>query len=609
MKGINDIGNGRGFIYVTDNDSKIELNIKNDRAGVRAAKLLALQAAPFFKNTSAAATITINFAVPPTGNITAITIDTINQIGASLLITGLTNNTIAAKIATEINKFAPAGSDYTAIAISNEVIIYAPPASGSTANNKFITVTTDFAQTSITTTLFAGGSEGDQRIDKANGYRFFLDADYGTGQCTGDGTAAEGVITNAIEITNDVVVRSDEKGLTIINKSILADTFLPERQGQKTIVILDTEALAVTDDLVTIDTRNFIEGDEVEIRGKAITRKTTIHDKNDSFVTSLIKNIKLKQSSTYVTDDSATSILFRLAKNLPAEESAIPLWLEVSRSVPGVASVGAFRTADGSTLDPSTPASNTFPIHPNPGSSTMAVLPAGFIEIKQPINKQFIQLTGTVTLTGNFNISILSSGLKRGDVFYIYSIARVTTGAFLFTVSAPTGVSITVPSTTALSGFWWIYGYYDGTNTWLNLLPDFSGDKFRLEPVFLNALSITKDKLETTLTKEAIILDASFETGEQGDHKIELNYPGTITKIFISVKKVMGAADAGTVTVKNNALAVMATVSIPQATIAGTTFAVSPTANNTFIADDDIIITTAKTTSGGKIIVTLHITR
>lgn len=123
--------------------------------------------------------------------------------------------------------------------------------------------------------------------------------------------------------------------------------------------------------------------------------------------------------------------------------------------------------------------------------------------------------------------------------------------------------------------------------------------------------NITVAKLESDLQYESRDIAVSFESGEVGDFKIEMHYPGTITGIYAYATKAIAATDDATITPKNNAGTTMTdgvitfTASDPR----GTAQTATPSANNTFVAGDILTFTCAKTTAGGKVMISLKILR
>jgi hypothetical protein len=110
---------------------------------------------------------------------------------------------------------------------------------------------------------------------------------------------------------------------------------------------------------------------------------------------------------------------------------------------------------------------------------------------------------------------------------------------------------------------------------------------------------------------DVITLDVSFETGELGDFKVSIPYACTVTEIYAYAYKAIAATDNGTIVPKNNGGTTMTagTITFTASDARGTAYTSSPSANNTFSAGDLLTLTTAKTTAGGKVLVSIKVTR
>lgn len=110
---------------------------------------------------------------------------------------------------------------------------------------------------------------------------------------------------------------------------------------------------------------------------------------------------------------------------------------------------------------------------------------------------------------------------------------------------------------------------------------------------------------------DVITLDVSFETGELGDFKISIPYACTVTEVYAYAYKAIAATDNGTIVPKNNGGTTMTagTITFTASDARGTAYTSSPSANNTFSAGELLTLTTAKTTAGGKVLVSIKVTR
>jgi len=112
-----------------------------------------------------------------------------------------------------------------------------------------------------------------------------------------------------------------------------------------------------------------------------------------------------------------------------------------------------------------------------------------------------------------------------------------------------------------------------------------------------------------TLT-EIITVPISLATGEQTATKIFFPYKVTVNKIRGIVMKAIAAVDNGTIQGANstgNSAAGLITATASDAL--NVEYSVSPTSNNIVSANSYYILTSAKATAGGKVLVSLEVTR
>ena len=82
--------------------------------------------------------------------------------------------------------------------------------------------------------------------------------------------------------------------------------------------------------------------------------------------------------------------------------------------------------------------------------------------------------------------------------------------------------------------------------------------------------------------------------------------------VYAIATKAIAATDAGTVVLKDNAgttMTVTTPISFAASDAFGTAYTSAVTASNTFVAGDILTILTAKTTAGGKVLISLEVTR
>jgi hypothetical protein len=332
-KGIQDLGIGLGYVYVTEPDgSTVLYNVSNDINGVRnTVKPLAAAAASLNSNRSASTDLVVD-AVSGTGNITAITIGGVNQISSAINVSGKTIVDIANEIRDAINSYSTTGVEYRAVSVSNVVKIIADESAGSSVNGLSVAVTTDDPSNILTeVSSLSGGANSDSIFDEVSGYRFFLDADYAIPVgpsdcgCAGEGEANEGDLSNAIEITKDLIVQGIQHNIETEELPILSGVIEPVRSALISYVKIDTESAAATDDLDTINPVGYSDGDIIIINGTDAGRIATLKHGID--------NIWLESGIDYETGDKTRSI------GLRKEDNA---WYEIFRTK------NTFTIADGS---------------------------------------------------------------------------------------------------------------------------------------------------------------------------------------------------------------------------------------------------------------------
>lgn len=585
MKQYNDIGNGDGWVYVTEPDgTTIVKNIPNLCEATKIIKLLGIEAAAPSGNLISFGIVEIT-EVSGTNNVTGILVAGVNQMSEDEDVTGLSKAQLATAITNNINAFTPAtGIDYTASAVDVFVYLFAGVDDGSAPNgNAVVFATDDPANIAADTTDFSGGADSNKIYDESNGFRFFLDADYAASStsCSGDGTAVQGDLSNAIEITNDVIILQGSN--KIITVTIANDAISPTRTGREYDIELGTEGAAATDDLITINPAGHSSGDIIRLRGadpaKIVTVKTT-------------GNIDLEGGSTFDTGDYGKTITLQLFKKGGAAND-LWYWFEVSRSTQSVASVADFRT-------------NDFPFISTEGRDTIALVASGTINLEPNTDKKLQETSGTVTLTNLLEIVISTGAAIAGDIFNIVHKGGVTIGVFDFKIA---GIKLTANQ--ALQGGWVIQGYYDGSSWRPVIFPIFNQDAnpATIENDQIKTGTIEIQKMEAAHQKSSKTVPLSFETGYVGAQKAPMAYPGTVNKITAYITKDIESSNDASIIIKDNAGVAMGAITITAGATIGNAFTVSPTTNNTFVTDDVLTFETAKTTKGGEVNVFIDYTR
>lgn len=312
-KGIYDLGNNMGFIYVVGSDGSTILQyLPNTPAGSFQAKSLANSSRSVGQNLVAVGKIVIN-STDGTGDITGITIDGVNQISTTIsYVLATSEATVASQIVDAINSHIPSGNNYTARLDQENatVYIYAPVSAGSSVNEEAISVV-NTGNITVTTTALDGGADGDLTYDESTGYRFFLDANYGTGTCAGDGVALPYDKTNAFEITNYIVPRALNAINPIIDVTISGGVIAPQtRMSSITKYRVTNQSSATTDALTYISTDNFSEGDILTLFMEVDDSYFTVSNAGDSGSNMVLTSSSYKIGDHQYRNDIYSSITF-----------------------------------------------------------------------------------------------------------------------------------------------------------------------------------------------------------------------------------------------------------------------------------------------------------
>jgi hypothetical protein len=328
MKGINDFGNGLGYLYQTALDGTTILSVKeNNLEGADIFRRLAVSNAPLSVARSAVGSITIT-NVAAAGNLTAIAINGVDQIAGAVAITSSTPSVEAALWAAAINGFSPSsGPKFTASAQGDTIYLFSPEQGSEAVNGWGILVVVDVGSITTTTENFVNGSENTGVYDKSTGRRYWIDADYGVAGVVGSTPAQPDVITYALEITKYISKRGLENGFftdTIVVANDAIDNF--ERVSAIQTLYIDTEGGAPTDTLIRINPNGYAEGDIIVVRGVSSAKVTTIVSAPVASGTS--PNIYLNNDNSWATDGNNASLF------LQYKYDAIlgPVWLEVTKT-------------------------------------------------------------------------------------------------------------------------------------------------------------------------------------------------------------------------------------------------------------------------------------
>lgn len=464
------IGTGIGYVYETDIAGTIITSVMdNTPEGYAALLKSALSAAPFPSNTAAFGVVQITAGG---GTVTNVTVNGVTVTSGATA--GATPAITATNLAANINSFASV-PDYTAEAVNDEVYIYASADEGDTPNT-YPVVATAVAPTTAVTTDMTGGSDsaGTYNTNPAFGKRYWLNS---------DSTATPYSLTGSIEITDKIIIRGTNSASVLRRQiQIATGAITVSREADYQTVLVSTEALAPADDLDTIATAGYSNGDRLLILGRVTAQVVTVKNATG--------NIFLANGQDFVSGD-ATNLLMLVYLDPPLGTAG---WYEVNRTpYPGY-TVASVRAA-GIAL-------------PAQGVNTNVLTNAGgTINLTPGTSKEYQLITGSATLAAPYNFTFIGTPMD-GDRFYFDYRATMTVAASTITIA---GIQLT--SAEALAGASVIYAYYDTASAaWkAQILTR------ETSPILLNAISdvgtravITEETLRSaTLNAGTLATDGS----------------------------------------------------------------------------------------------------
>lgn len=296
---INDLGNGSGYLYITDASDNILTAEINTPQGYRNIRGSGLTVAPIAARKSSVGTITVTSA-SGAGTIDDITVDGISQIASSISITSSTPSDVAIDIASYINAYTPSsGYDYTAVSNGAVVDIIGPDSVGSDPNGYVVAITKTSAST-FTTTNMSGGSSNNGIIDDVLGLKFYMNS---------DPSATPTSLTGAVEVTKYLVTRGLQTGMVVADIRIDTDGVYDADRASCFTLINVTPESGTSDVLAYIDPVGFIEGDVVMIRSAVDTNTIIVESAPVSTSTAPIKNIYLAGDLAFTADNYQTLTL------------------------------------------------------------------------------------------------------------------------------------------------------------------------------------------------------------------------------------------------------------------------------------------------------------
>ena len=296
---INDLGNGSGYLYITDSSDNILTAEINTPQGYRNIRASGLTAAPIAARKSSTGSITVTSA-SGAGSVTDITINGVTQIATGFAITSTTPSDVAIDIASYINAYTPiTGYNYSAVVNGDLVEIIAPSDVGAIPNGYVVAISKTGTST-FTTSNMNGGSSNASVIDDVLGLKFYLNS---------DPSAVPTTISGAVDVTKFLVTRGLQTGVVIKDIQIEGDSvYNIDRASSITLVNL-TPQTGLSDKVAFIDPTDFIEGDILMIRSASSTYAITVESAPTSTSTAPIKNVYLASDLDFRADEYQTLIL------------------------------------------------------------------------------------------------------------------------------------------------------------------------------------------------------------------------------------------------------------------------------------------------------------
>lgn len=608
------LGSGTGFLYGTDTGGTVIKSVwSNSPEG--AVKMLQDAAVRGNLRTQVGATGTITVVSGDgTDIVTGVTIDGVAQITGTVA-EGATTTLTATAITTAINAFVPAtGPAYTAMSIANVVTVFAPVSFGDTVNGDLVAVTTSDPTLNVTTTNMIGGSNETTAYSSVFGRRFFINNDFDGNGCAGVTVATPTSLTNAQEISTDAIKQYLNSSIDVTTPTISAGSL----DITRTSSTMDIKAIgegAVADDLHTILTAEFSDGDRLYLMGGDAAQVITVQDN--------------AVGGGNIYTDAAVSFITSTLDGVIVLRKDGTNWYEVGRAII-TPTVAALREAGT--------------LYPVVGTTTVTVPTSGTLSLTPGTTPGHQILTGSATLIGAYTIQGAGSPAD-GDEFIIENRATADYDSNVVTV-----MGIVIPELLE-DKLWTVTAVYDGplgayrstlavdyTETVHIIAAMLAADSVTLVKIldtiftadasgrakfavnFVNQslmalLSVgTPELIDDSVTPlkgsdesntELLVVDhISFETDEIGDHKIVIPYNCTVVTIDYYASKLIEVTDDGTVIAKDNAAATMATTTVTGGTAVGSGPGTeTPVANNTFSEGEVMTFTTSKVTqaAGGYV--------
>lgn len=425
MSSIADLGNGLGYLYVTQADGTTFIfnSLNNDENGKELILRDGTIGAPISGEIKATGTLTLTGTVD---DLTALTVNAVPIISATIPAAG-SLSLMADAIRDAIN-VCTSVPDYYAQSSGDIVYIFASAGVGSTANGFAVAAAADPLMT-VTATNMAGGTDATGIYDASTGHRYFINA---------TGAAPVGSLTGAAEITKYILTRGTQTSQYSTTATIAAGVIGPERILKEMDLILDTQGGAGTDDLDTILTAGYNTFDEIIIRGANAAHVVTV--KNGT------GNIYLANNLDWSSGNEQNVLALKMIGNS---------WYEEFRSPNLELTVANMRASGFAT--------------PVQGVELAAMPTNGTVNIEPGVDKGYYVVGGNPALFGSVVYQIDPSPATPyldGDSVTLDYIATATPG-----VNNVTIFGVTLTPTQASSGNVVVTTTYDlSSTTWYTTL-------------------------------------------------------------------------------------------------------------------------------------------
>ena len=369
-------GLGIGIIYLTDSNDVIKHQKSNDINGRDQAERLMLVSSTLSSNISATSVVEVTASG---GNITNLSYNGVSVFNVVTPVTGATTGDLALSLAVAINSHIST-PQYTAVSSGNFVTVYLNVDEGDSLNGEVAAFSTTGTAALTATDLDGGSYSSTSEVDTQIGYKMYLNANT---------SAVIDTIVGATNITSAVLRKSSASPYTIRESEISSGSISVDRDTNVTVVDIQTEGSIATDDLLSIDAGIFNNGDEVVLVAKEASKVTTVKEGG---------NIELSNGVDFITGDKDFSISLRYS-------SSDNKWYESGRSPGTDLSVSSLRSAGIAT--------------PVQGVEVTVLATSGGTTTLVPgVDKGYVSLTGTGTLTGSWSYTLGAGGVD-GDTFII----------------------------------------------------------------------------------------------------------------------------------------------------------------------------------------------